>query len=142
VEKLIKLLSENEICYIATCSNNIPRATPMEYVVVNGSLIFSTRGNTNKDKNLKENNRISVAVNNMPVFVTIDGVTETPSADEIRECGKIYLARHPELANEPELVEAIKSGSLHYYKLVPSVAYYTDYSQDIISEVIHVEDKK
>jgi len=137
MEKVIKLLYANEVCYIATCSDNIPRASPMEYVMVNGSLIFSTRGNTNKDKNLKENNRISIAVNNMPIFVTIDGKTQTPSADEITECGRIYLERHPELAQEPELLEAIKSGSLRYYKLIPAVAYYSDYSQEIISEVIH-----
>jgi len=137
MEKVIQLLRENEVCYIATCSDNIPRATPMEYVVVNGSLIFSTRGNTRKDKNLRENNRISVTVNNTPVFVAIDGTTETPSADEIETCGNIYLERHPELAEEPELVEAIKSGSLRYYKLIPSVAYYSDYSQDVISEIIH-----
>jgi len=137
MEQVIKLLQENEVCYIATCRDNVPRATPMEYVMVDGSLIFSTRGNTNKDKNLKENNKISVTVNNMPVFVTIDGTTTTPTVGEIEECGRIYLARHPELAQEPELVEAIKSGSLHYYKLIPSVAYYSDYSQDIISEVIH-----
>ena len=109
----------------------------MEYVTVNGSLIFSTRGNTNKDKNLRENNRISVAVHNGDVFVTIMGSTTTPSPDEIAECGRIYLERHSELAEEPELVEAIKSGSLHYYKVIPSVAYYSDYSQDIISEVFN-----
>ena len=131
MEKVIELLNNNNVCYIATCRDNIPRATPMEYVMVNGSLIFSTRGNTNKDKNLKENNKISVAVNNLPVFVTIDGTTETPSDDEIKKCNNIYFERHPELA------EDIKSWSLHYYKVVPSVAYYSDYSQDIISEIIH-----
>jgi len=131
MEKVIKLLNDNNVCYIATCSNNIPRATPMEYVMVDGSLIFSTRGNTNKDKNLKENNRISVAVNNMPIFATIDGTTETPSAEEIEKCNNIYFERHPELE------EDIKGWELCYYKLVPTVAYYSDYSQDIISEVFH-----
>ena len=131
MEKVIKLLSDNTVCYIATCSDNIPRATPMEYVMVDGSLIFSTRGNTNKDKNLKENNKISVAVNNMPIFVTLNGTTETPSSDEIDKLKKVYFERHPELEEE------IKGWSLHYYKVVPTVAYYTDYSQDIISEIIH-----
>jgi len=131
MKKVIELLNDNTVCYIATCSNNIPRATAMEYVMIDGSLIFSTRGDTNKDRNLKANNRISVAVNNMPVFVTIDGTTETPSTDEIEKCNNIYFERHP------ELVEDIKSWSLHYYKVIPTVAYYTDYSQDIISEIIH-----
>jgi len=131
MEKVIKLLNENTICCIATCSNNIPRATPMEYVMVNGSLLFSTRGNTTKDKNLKENNKISVAVNNEPVFVTIVGTTHPPTPDEIEKCTNIYCERHPELA------EDIKSWSLHYYKLVPSVAYYSDYSQDVNSEVLY-----
>ena len=131
MEKVIKLLNENKICYIATCSDNIPRATAMEYVMVNGSMIFSTLGNTNKDKNLKENNKISVAVNNTPVFVTINGTTETPSADEIEKCNNIYFERYPEIA------EDIKSWTLHYYKVIPAVAYYTDQSQDIISEIIY-----
>ena len=137
MDRLIKLLNENTVCYIATCSDNVPRATPMEYVAVNGSLIFSTRGNTNKDKNLRENNRISVVLHNGDVFATIMGSTTKPSPDEIAECGRIYLERHPELAEEQELVEAIKSGSLNYYKVVPTVAYYSDYSQDIISEVFN-----
>lgn len=133
MEKVIKLLNDNTVCYIATCSDNIPRAAPMEYVMVNGSLIFSTIGNTTKDKNLKANNKISITVNNMPVFATINGSTTQPSADEAEECIKIYCKRHPELAEE------IKGMSLHYYKLVPSVAYYTDYDQDIISEEIHCQ---
>ena len=132
MEKVIKLLNDNRVCYIATCSNNIPRATPMEYAMVDGSLIFSTRGNTNKDKNLRENNKISVAVNGMPVFVTMNGTTETPSADEIEKCNSIYFERHPELEEE------IKGWTLHYYKVVPDVAYYTDYSQDVISEMIQM----
>ena len=131
MEKVIKLLNENKVCYIATCSNNIPRATAMEYVMVNGSLIFSTLGNTNKDKNLKENNKISVVVDNTPVFATINGTTETPSADEIEKCNSIYYERYPELAEE------IKNFTLYYYKLIPTVAYYTDQLQDIISEIIH-----
>ena len=131
MDKVIKLLNENKICYIATCSDNIPRATPMEYVMVDGSLLFSTRGNTNKDENLRENNKISVAVNDMTVFVTLNGTTATPSADEIEKLHRIYFERHPELEEE------IKGWTLHYYKVVPTVAYYTDYSQDIISEIIH-----
>ncbi|MCL2385984.1 MAG: pyridoxamine 5'-phosphate oxidase family protein [Defluviitaleaceae bacterium] len=131
MEKVIKLLNDNTVCYIATCSDNIPRATPMEYVMVDDSLIFSTRGNTNKDKNLKENNKISVTVNNMPVFVTLNGTTETPSVDEIEKLKKVYFERHPELE------EDIKGWSLCYYKVIPVVAYYTDYSQDVISEIIH-----
>ena len=131
MEKVIKLLNDNTVCYIATCSDNNPRVTPMEYVMVNGNLIFSTRGNTTKDKNLKENNKISVAANNMPVFATINGSTETPSAVEIEECNKTYFKRHPELE------EDIKSWTLHYYKLIPTVAYFSDYEQDIISEIIY-----
>ena len=130
MEKVIKLLNSNTVCYIATCSDNIPRATPMEYVMVNGSLIFSTQGDTTKDKNLKENNKISVAVNNFPVFTTIDGTTETPSAYEIEECNKAYYERHPDIAEE------LKEYSLTYYKLLPSVAYYSDYEQEIYGEVI------
>jgi len=132
MERVIELLNANKVCYIATCSDDIPRATPMEYVMVDGSLIFSTRGDTRKDQNLKKNNRISVAVNDMPVFVTMDGVTQTPTAEEIEKCNAIYFARHPELAEE------IKGWVLCYYKVVPTVAYYSDYSRDVISEEIWV----
>ena len=131
MEKVIKLLNDNKVCYIATCNNNVPRATPMEYVMVDGSLLFSTRGDTNKDKNLKENNKISLTVNNMPIFVTLNGTTETPSDSEIEKLHKIYFERHPELE------EDIKGWTLCYYKVVPTIVYYTDYSQDIISEIIH-----
>lgn len=59
MEKVLQFLRENLVCCLATCSNDKPRASAMEYVVVGDNIIFSTDGDSIKAANLKANNRIS-----------------------------------------------------------------------------------
>lgn len=125
MEKVIKFLNENAICVMATCSDNNPRASAMEYIMVNGSLIFATEPDSIKAKNLSANNKISISVHNMPLCAVIEGTTETASDIETETYTKVLLERHP------EFIEMLESGSmhpLHCYKLNPTVAYYNDFS--------------
>ena len=126
MDKLQKFLNENVVCSLATCADNVPRATAMEYVMADGHIILATDPDSIKAKNLRANNRISFSVHNMPLFVTIDGVTETPSGQEIDEYNKTLFERHPEFK------DAMAAGMMRpfqYYKIVPKTAYWNDYSK-------------
>ena len=75
----IKFLCTNEICRIATSSNDQPHVTPVSYVFDEGEFYFATDYNTLKYNNLKKNNRISLVVdtteNNRNTAIVIRGTT-------------------------------------------------------------------
>ena len=126
MDKVVKFLSKNTVCNLATCAKDIPRATAMEYIVVDEHIIFATAPDSIKAKNLKENNRISFSVHHMPRFVTIDGTTETPAKQEIDAYNKTLFKRHPEFR------DAMAAGMMQpfqYYKIVPKTAYWSDYTK-------------
>lgn len=125
MEKVLQFLKENLVCCLATCSNDKPRASAMEYVIVGNNVLFATDGNSIKASNLKVNNKISFSAHAMPKFVTIDGTTATPKQDEIDSYNKTLFERHPEFK---EMVEKGMMKPFVYFKLVPEVVYYNDYS--------------
>lgn len=125
MEKVLQFLKENMVCCLATCSNDKPRASAMEYAVVGDSVVFATNGESIKATNLKANNKISFSAHAMPKFVTIDGTTATPSEEEINAYNSILFTRHPEFK---EMAEKGMMAPFTFYKLVPEVVYYNDYS--------------
>ena len=40
MEKVIELLNDNTVCYIATCSENVPRVTPRAAPMEYGRAVF------------------------------------------------------------------------------------------------------
>lgn len=125
MEKVLQFLKENLVCCLATCSSDKPRASAMEYVVIGDNVFFATSGDSIKATNLKANNKISFSAHAMPRFVTIDGTTAAPNKDEIVAYNKILYERHPEFK---EMVEKGIMNSFVYFKLVPEIIYYNDYS--------------
>ena len=55
-------LSRNEACRIATCHDNIPHIAPVSYVFEDGAFYIATDYETKKYENIKENNRVALAV--------------------------------------------------------------------------------
>ena len=134
MDKVTKFLNDNSVCCLATCSGDTPRASAMEYIMVNGGILFATDANSIKAKNLKANNKISFSAHNMPFFVTIDGTTAVPTDDEIAEFNKILFERHPEFK---DMMEHGMMGEFTYYKIIPKIAYYNDFSEGMtLPEVI------
>ncbi len=125
MEKVLRFLRENSVCCLATCSNDKPRASAMEYVIIGDNVLFATDGNSIKAGNLKANNKISFSVNAMPKFVTIDGITAAPSADEISAYNKNLFERHPEFK---EMVDKGMMKPFVIINLYLKVIYYNDYS--------------
>ena len=128
MEKVLKFLRENSVCCLATCSKDMPRASTMEYIIIDDVIFFATSADSIKANNLKANNKISFAAYTMPKFVTIDGTTEAPTKEEIDEYKKILFERHPEFK---DMTENGMMKSLAYYKIVPGVVYYNDYTSGI-----------
>ncbi|HET6514712.1 MAG TPA: pyridoxamine 5'-phosphate oxidase family protein [Thermodesulfovibrionales bacterium] len=62
IEKLIiKLLEECRLCVVATCSDNIPRASTVEFFPMGTTLYILTEGGMKID-NIKRNPRVSIAL--------------------------------------------------------------------------------
>ncbi len=139
MERFIKLLEANRICVIATCSNNVPRVSAMEYVLVDGSMIMTTDANSIKACNLSKNNKISVSINDMPQFVVIDGTTSKPSKEETDKFNEVLFKRHPEFS---EHIEEGIANTATYIKIVPNKVYFSDYTMGIKpAEIIDVSNQ-
>ncbi len=129
MEKVIQFLKENMVCTMATCSNNNPRASVMEYMVVNDHIMLGTDGESIKAQNLRANNKISVSVCNMPKFVVVEGTTATCTQDEIDTYNGILFERHPEFKT---YLEQGMMRPMTHFKVVPTEVYYSDYSQGMV----------
>ena len=58
---ITNFLETNIICTLATCSNNIPRSTPLRYRAKGLTIYFFTEGG-GKVNNIRENPRVSVSL--------------------------------------------------------------------------------
>jgi uncharacterized protein len=55
-------LISNEACRIATCRDNVPHVVPVSYVFEDGAFYIATDYETKKYENIKENDRVALAV--------------------------------------------------------------------------------
>ena len=104
--KEVEFLQNNEICRIATSSNNIPHIVPVAYIFDKGMFYFATDYETVKFKNLKENRKIAIAVdvydspNNKAVVV--QGVAEfIERGEEFKRIYAIFRERFDWVRQEP-----------------------------------------
>lgn len=135
MKRVIDFLKTNHVMTLASSSGDKPRASVLEYYMVEDAMIFATSLDSIKAVNIKANNRVSVSVHNMPLFVTLDGHTEVPSLSET-ECYNEQL-----FVNHPEFKQMIEGGTMDpfvYFKVVVETAYYNDYSAGMApTEVIN-----
>jgi nitroimidazol reductase NimA-like FMN-containing flavoprotein (pyridoxamine 5'-phosphate oxidase superfamily) len=57
-----KFLKQNELCRVATCHNNIPHITPVNFIFNDDSFYFATDYDSQKYKNLDKNKNIGLVV--------------------------------------------------------------------------------
>ena len=55
-------LGRNEVARIATCHDTVPHVVPVSYVFEGGVFFIATDYETKKYKNIKENNRVALAI--------------------------------------------------------------------------------
>ncbi|MCL1811844.1 MAG: pyridoxamine 5'-phosphate oxidase family protein [Methanomassiliicoccaceae archaeon] len=122
MEKVMKLLKENTVMNLATCCNDKPRSSIMEYIMIDGKMIIATDPESIKGKNLSKNPRVSLTVGGMPTFMAIDGTVEDASPKETEEYNKILFERYPHFK------EPMTSGMIvfKHFRVVFDTAYYSD----------------
>lgn len=64
-QHIAAFLSQGNVCVLATCLNDVPRATPIEYYS-EGLTIFIAASRATKVTNMEGNPRVSVAIYNTP----------------------------------------------------------------------------
>lgn len=132
MKKVIDFLKENNVTVIATSSGDKPRASILEYYVVNDSVILATDARSIKAHNLDANPRISLSVQQLPRLITVDGTVSTPTNEEI----EAYMGKL--LKNHPEFKEMAAAGLMQfkYYKVNIDTAYFCDMSKGRDIEII------
>jgi nitroimidazol reductase NimA-like FMN-containing flavoprotein (pyridoxamine 5'-phosphate oxidase superfamily) len=60
-KRIIQFLQEQNMCVLATCSNDVPRATPIEYHSKGTKMYFVGEPGT-KLKNMKDNPNVSIGI--------------------------------------------------------------------------------
>ncbi|SHH40332.1 Pyridoxamine 5'-phosphate oxidase [Anaerosphaera aminiphila DSM 21120] len=99
MKEFYELLNQNKICTLATSSSHSPRASIVEYIIVDDSILFATYPDSIKAKNLSENKNISLSISSLPQFSTIDGEVCEPTESEKDTYTKIFLERTPEFSS-------------------------------------------
>jgi general stress protein 26 len=117
LEQLVVAFLESEgMCVMATCRNDVPRASAVEFFPEGTTLYVMTEGGV-KIENLKENPRVSVAVHtSFLAWDRIKGVQITGTAEIGQSGSEIFLAGERVYASSkgefdmklPELMNVIK----------------------------------
>jgi len=91
-ETIVSFLEENCICTLATCSNNVPRSTPVHYRSKDLTIYILAEGGM-KIKNMRENPVVSVSIyGDYSGFQSVKGLQMWGKAEIINpEDGESYL---------------------------------------------------
>jgi len=121
MEKFMELLNSNTVMHLATCSDDKPRSSIMEYVMIGDKLFFGTDPGSIKGKNLAKNKNVSLTVGGMPTYLALDGKVVNAVKKDSEEYFKILFKRYPHFK---ELVEGgvIK---LKVFRVVMDTVYLT-----------------
>jgi uncharacterized pyridoxamine 5'-phosphate oxidase family protein len=130
MEKYIKLLNENKIMSIATSCKDNPRSSIMEYIMINGKLLFMTSPETIKAKNLSKNPKISLTVMSSKVgakleellYLAADGAVVDAVPKDIEAFNKVLIERYPEFKAYLEAAPAPNK----YYEVVLDTVYFSE----------------
>ena len=133
MKKVFDFLKKNFVCAVATSSGDKPRCSIVDYYMAGDSIVIGTSPDSIKANNLKKNPRISMAVHNMPVFLTIDGKVAEATKAEIEEYMKQLFVKRPEFK------AMAQDGMMPFvfYKVAIDTVYYNDFSKGMApTEVI------
>jgi nitroimidazol reductase NimA-like FMN-containing flavoprotein (pyridoxamine 5'-phosphate oxidase superfamily) len=104
-EHIVRFLQANNICVLATCRDDVPRATPLEYWA-DGTTLYVVADYGTKVKNLEANPRISVGIANVTYtdwtdWARVAGVQITgrpsfvdPKSAEYEQAMRVYKWQH------------------------------------------------
>jgi len=143
MDKVLRFLRANRIMTLATSSDDMPRASIMEYTMVGDTMMFSTFPGSVKSRNLSLNPRVSLTVGHIPLFLTMDGTVKELTQKEkeeyiqtqleirwqsfrgakpkyIEDWNRIMMERYPEFKM------LMESGGMKYFKVIFETAYFAE----------------
>jgi len=100
-ERILKFLKEQTMCVIATCKENVPRATPLEYFSEGTTLYIAPDPGT-KIVNIAANSRISVGIFNDVNPDWPGGAWKRTKGVQITGEAKLLTPNDPEYAHAME----------------------------------------
>lgn len=112
---IVDLLKEQSLCVIATCSDNIPRASTVEYFPMATTIYILTEGGV-KIENIIHNPNVSVAIHApFAGWQTVKGVQMTGIAEIGRRGSSVYEEgldafnrRRGHIGTVPDIMSIIK----------------------------------
>ena len=112
---IVDLLKEQSLCVIATCSDNVPRASTVEYFPMATTIYILTEGGV-KIENIIHNPNVSIAVHApFAGWQTVRGVQITGIAEIGRRGSSVYEEgldafnrRRGHIGTVPDIISIIK----------------------------------
>ena len=127
-KKMIAYMADHNICTFATNrEDGFPQANTVEYVNDGINILFATEPTSQKIKNIKFSNKVSLTINeDYPDWTKIKGISMGGTAEilnnkeEIDKAMGLYLKKFPFVANFPPMDLAI-------VRVIPKIIYFLDY---------------
>jgi hypothetical protein len=145
---VLTFLKENTICTLATCSNNIPRSTPVRYRSSDFTIYILAEGGM-KIKNMRENPLVSVSIyGDYSGFQSVRGLQMWGKAEIINpDAGESYLEanRIVNLEGRKDLkdlgIDTIKH-NMKAIKITIERARYLSIPDGVFNQILNMTDKK
>jgi len=109
-QKIKQYIGSKDICVIATCSENKPRASTVNYVADGFTLYIITSGKSTKVRNIRANPNVSVAIDDQgktKVCLQAEGIAEILGGDEAEQAKKFYSRKRDISNDKPELIDTV-----------------------------------
>jgi len=142
-KEIIRFLSENKICTIATCTNNIPRSTPVRYRSKDMTIYVLTEGGV-KIKNIMENPNVSVSLyGDYSGFESVKGLQLWGRAEIIKPEDEEKYAEARSIIKSEEREDLKKLGvkaspDMKIIKIEATRARYLNFPDGILNQVWEV----
>jgi uncharacterized protein YhbP (UPF0306 family) len=108
--KLSEFIASKNICTLATCFRNKPRASTVNYVSDGFSLYVVTSSKSTKVRNINSNPHVSIAIDDQGktrLCLQAEGIARVLEGKEKEKAMKYYCERRDISKHSPELVDTI-----------------------------------
>lgn len=107
-ERAKQYIKGKDVCVIATCSRNMPRASTVNYVSDGFTLYIVTSAQSTKVRNIGENPNVSIAIDDQGkerLCLQAQGIATILSGREAEKARKFYCQFRDITKHKPELVD-------------------------------------
>jgi nitroimidazol reductase NimA-like FMN-containing flavoprotein (pyridoxamine 5'-phosphate oxidase superfamily) len=109
--KIKQFIENKDVCVLATCSENKPRASTVNYAANGFTLYIVTSKQSTKIKNIKLNPNVSVAIDDQGrqerACLQAEGIAEILNGIEEKQARKFYSQKRNISHDKPELVDTL-----------------------------------